>query len=312
MGAPKQKILASTASGESSGELLAKYKSDEKFIAVVGPAGAGSGTAAKILAATLSAQGYKTNIIKVSALIKNFVLSNNGSVPKEGDHKNIADVVEMQNLGDSIRKGEEYGRDEDHSAVARLVIKEVKELRKSKDVDIQPDDEHIGTVFIIDSLRHPAEAILLREVYKELFFLIGVVCNPDIRFERIKSKFIPRGSDKSSELVAQINSYMKRDENAKDDYGQKVAKLFYEADYFVDNSEEGNEDVTETGMNEPLQRFAEIITHKRIVRPNIHEAAMFQAHAAQLQSACLSRQVGAAVVDKNHNIVATGLNPPYS
>lgn len=310
MGAKKEVIATDASSNQkNSTELLSQLKSNEKFVAVVGPAGAGSGTAAKILASILQGEGYETEIIRVSVLIKEFVKAKNGQVPEDGDHKNIADVIKMQDLGDSIRQGKNYDMAEDHAAVAKLIIKNIKELRENKaGLVIVPKDDKPKRAFIIDSLRHPAEAILLREVYKELFTLIGVVCNPDARIKRIKSKFIPKGSDKADEISQQVNNYMSRDQNAKEAYGQKVAKLFYEADYFVDNSEEGNEDVTETAMNEPLQRFVDIIVNKKIVRPSIHEAAMYQAHAAQMQSACLSRQVGAALVDKNHNVVAVGLN----
>jgi deoxycytidylate deaminase len=38
------------------------------------------------------------------------------------------------------------------------------------------------------------------------------------------------------------------------------------------------------------------------------ESAMYHASSAQMQSACLSRQVGAAVVDSGGNVVATGSN----
>ena len=310
MGAKKEVIATDVTSNQNSSELLSGLKSNEKFIAVVGPAGAGSGTAAKILASILSAEGYQTEIIKVSSLIKEFVASKGINVPGESDHKNIADVITMQNLGDSIRQGSDYDKPEDHAAVARLIIKKIKSLREEKEAE-QSSVFEVGLskrAFIIDSLRHPDEAVLLREVYKDLFTLIGVVCNPEVRNARTKAKFIPKGSEKTAELSQQVDSYMSRDENAKENYGQKVAKLFYEADYFVDNSDEGNADVTETGMNEPLQRLVNIIAHNQIVRPTTHEAAMYQAHAAQMQSACLSRQVGAALVDKNHNVVATGLN----
>ncbi|WP_051610282.1 anti-phage dCTP deaminase [Marinospirillum insulare] len=310
MGVKKEVIATDTSSNQNSTELLSQLKSNEKFVAVVGPAGAGSGTAAKILASILQGEGYETEIIKVSVLINDFVASKGKAAPRAAGHKNIDDVTTMQDLGDSIRKGEEYELKEDHAAVARLVIKKIKELRETKQssVDISPVENDANRAFIIDSLRHPAEAVLLREVYKELFTLIGVVCNPEERSKRIKSKLIPRGSGKKEELTRKVEDYMSRDENAKENYGQKVAKLFYEADYFVDNSEEGNDDVTETGMNEPLQRLVSIIAHNKIVRPTTHEAAMYQAHAAQMQSACLSRQVGAALVDKNHNVVAVGLN----
>src|SRR5690554_3408829 len=140
MGAKKEVITTDASTNQSSTELLSQLKSNEKFVAVVGPAGAGSGTAAKILASILQGEGYETEIIKVSVLIKKFVIAKNSQVPEDGDHKNIADVIQMQDLGDSIRQGESYSMAEDHAAVAKLIIKNIKELRddKKSGLDIVP------------------------------------------------------------------------------------------------------------------------------------------------------------------------------
>jgi deoxycytidylate deaminase len=51
-----------------------------------------------------------------------------------------------------------------------------------------------------------------------------------------------------------------------------------------------------------------IIDHRDIQRPFVEEMAMFMAHGARLRSSCLSRQVGAALLDRNGEIVSTGYN----
>lgn len=61
-------------------------------------------------------------------------------------------------------------------------------------------------------------------------------------------------------------------------------------------------------VNDNLSRLVKIITHTEIVRPSLSETAMYEAHAAGLRSACLSRQVGACLVDDKGNIVALGTN----
>lgn len=61
-------------------------------------------------------------------------------------------------------------------------------------------------------------------------------------------------------------------------------------------------------INEKLSRLVKIITHSEIVRPEISETAMRHAYGAQMRSACLSRQVGAVLVDNTGNIIATGTN----
>jgi deoxycytidylate deaminase len=61
-------------------------------------------------------------------------------------------------------------------------------------------------------------------------------------------------------------------------------------------------------MNEDLGRLVDIISHARVVRPTIAETAMHHAYSAKLRSSCMSKQVGAALVDRSGNVVATGTN----
>jgi deoxycytidylate deaminase len=105
---------------------------------------------------------------------------------------------------------------------------------------------------------------------------------------------------------------MRRDSDAVESHGQHVANAFHLSDYFIDNTvdrllpnETPNPD---WDLVERLSRLVKIITHIELVRPMIAETAMHHAYSAQMQSACLSRQVGAAVVDKCGNVVATGTN----
>jgi hypothetical protein len=54
-------------------------------------------------------------------------------------------------------------------------------------------------------LRHPAEVDLLRHVYQEAFVLIGVVCDQDIREQRLRRKL-------GNPELAKLSAFMKRDE----------------------------------------------------------------------------------------------------
>ena len=104
---------------------------------------------------------------------------------------------------------------------------------------------------------------------------------------------------------------MERDADATEKHGQHVADAFHLSDYFVDNTV----DRTKNGNANPdwdvvenLSRLVKLLTHSDLVRPTVAETAMHHAYSAQMQSACLSRQVGAALVDISGNIVATGTN----
>ncbi|WP_435988511.1 anti-phage dCTP deaminase [Sulfitobacter sp. SH24] len=299
-----------TGTGQS---ILEKHHSKELFIAIVGPAGSGAGTAAKLLQAFFEDDGYSAVVIKASEIIREVSLAFELAVPPIDGRKSVESITTMQNRGDDLRRGNYPGGKEDHAAIARFLLRRVSTERarmQGRDAssagDVAPDGQK--RVYIIDSLRHPAEANLLRQVYQDSFALIGVVCDPHVREKRIRENFFDRaerGSDMSKQLV---KSFLERDEDAPEKFGQHVSDTFHEADFFVDNSQDGNETLTITGMNDHLKRFVSLISQKSIVRPSISETAMHHARSAQMRSACLSRQVGAALVDRNGNIVATGTN----
>lgn len=293
-------------------DLLRQLRTNEVFIAIVGPAGAGSGTAAKILKSFLQDSEFEVEIIKASSLIRTAALSNGFEVPEEGARKSLQNVRTMQDRGDELRLGSLYKLSEDHSAISRLVLSEIARRRATlQGADyagspVEPNGKH--RAFIIDSLRHPAEVALFRQVYQDSFSLIGIVCDPVKREKRIRENFFDRSQWGDSDVKKSVREFLTRDEDAPQKHGQHVSDTFHEADFFVDNSIDAGEDLAITGMNDQLRRFVNLITQKKIVRPTVAETAMHQARSAQMRSACLSRQVGASLVDATGNIVSTGTN----
>ena len=310
---PKEKLPNATTVDDRPGqEVLEKLRTNEVFVAIVGPAGAGSGTAAKILKTFLEESDFEVEIIKASALIRAVAESAGHPVPPSDARKSIDNVKIMQDRGDELRKGDLYSRPEDHSAIARLALKEIAERRASlqgkafSGDPVEPDGRH--RAYIIDSLRHPAEVSILREVYQDAFTLLGIVCDPAKREKRIRENFFDRSQWSDQSVKEQVRDFLTRDEDAPEKHGQHVSDTFHESDFFVDNSVDAGDNLALTGMNDQLRRFVNLITQSKIVRPTISETAMHHARSAQMRSACLSRQVGAALVDVNGNIVATGTN----
>lgn len=294
-------------------EILQSYHSNELFVAIVGPAGAGAGTAAKLLDAFFDDNGYKAKVIKASNLIRAAAIKFGLNVPDEQQRKSIDSITLMQDRGDDLRSGNYQDGREDHAAVARHVLREIaiaraemQDVKFDETASVTPD----GTkrVFIVDSLRHPAEVHFLRRVYQDAFALVGVVCDPVVREKRIRENLFDRSESGKNSTKELVKEFLARDEDAPEKFGQHVSDTFQQADFFVDNTEAGNDELTVTGMNDNLKRFVSLIAQDKIVRPNISETAMHQARSAQMRSACLSRQVGAALVDGAGNIVATGTN----
>ncbi|GLS29191.1 deoxycytidylate deaminase [Mesorhizobium albiziae] len=298
---------AEKKAAESSQQLFRNSSANELFVAVVGPAGAGAGTAATALKRFLEeieidGHTYEVHIVKASNVIANWATKSGKTVPARAGRKSIDDRIAMQNLGDEFREAAS-----DNAAVMRGVIQEIRGLRSKASGLPAGDIDGKPRAFIIDSLRHPAEAHLLRRLYQDAFTLIGVVCEPDQRRKRLLNMLFDLKDRNKHEVRESIEKFMDRDSNAPEKHGQHVTDTFHEADFFVDNTLE-TENLDETGMNEALLRFVDLATGRTIVRPTASETAMNDAHSAQLRSACLSRQVGAALVDANGNVVSTGTN----
>ena len=307
-GEARREAMGSAAAGVqgTSRQLLRGSRANELFIAIVAPAGAGAGTAADTIASYLGGEAvdgvpYQVIRIKATDAIKAWGRANGHRLPPAG-RKTLDGIVTMQDCGDAMRRVLDDG-----GAVARGVLSDITTKRAV--ASRRPEGEVDGRprAFIVDSLRHPAEAHLLRRVYQDAFTLVGVVCDPKTRDHRLRKDLFTHKEAHLPATDKAMVAFLERDADAPDSYGQHVVDTFHEADFFVDNSR-ASEDLTDTGMNEALHRLVSLLTSARVIRPTVAETAMHQALSAQLRSACLSRQVGASLVDARGNVVATGTN----
>jgi deoxycytidylate deaminase len=285
---------------------ILSHASNELIFAVVGHVGSGNSEVATTLKGLLEDEGYEVKIIKAREIIEEYANTHGKEIPQvdENGKLNIADVSKYQNYGDELRKVN------GHSAVAEALAIKIRERRAgmlginpAEVENIEPDGKM--RAYVLDSLRHPAEVSILRHIYQSAFILIGIVCEEEIREDRIVEKYRDAGKESARE-------FMRRDAKATEKFGQRVADTFHLSDFFVDNS--AKRFITRTEPNvkwnvpEKLSRLIKIVTHKEIVRPDVSETAMYMAYGAKMRSACLSRQVGASVIDDDGNVLGIGAN----
>lgn len=290
--------------GPNARSIYLEQQSKELVFAVVGHVGSGTSNIAELMRATLQGQmGYDAKILKAKDEIVQWANSLGKEVPAP-DSNSIEDAFVFQNLGNEMRSASP-----DFTNIARALVRRIRETRAEKQKSeisvgepVIPDGSQ--RAYIIDAIRHPAEVNLLRQVYGPAFTLIGVVCEEDVRRERITKKF----SDAGEKLA---NDFMERDSKQPEKNEQRVADAFFLADYFLDNTIDRLRDgraSKDWDMPDQLSRLAKIITHSEIVRPTVYETGMHAAYGAQARSACLSRQVGACLMDEHGRIVSTGTN----
>ena len=85
-------------------------------------------------------------------------------------------------------------------------------------------------------------------------------------------------------------------------HGQNVEQAFPLADFFIESG------VNRDDLEKEVQRLVDLIFRDPFITPTRDEMAMYHAFVASLRSAAPGRQVGAAVVDGDGSILATGTN----
>ena len=265
-------------------------RTDEIVIALCGAVGSGVSTVSKKVDTILKTKGYTTNYIKISTLIGSTLKGD--SLDEDGFKRTEA----LQNQGNKLR--EDHGGD----LLAQLVIKEIAGQRNEQ---LQDDDDSSDEIIektlvgrryatIIDSLKNPYEVELLKKVYGNMFHLFGVLCNDAQRKERLQNKGM------SEPQAVQL---MDRDKKEKDSFGQQLLKTLQNADFFIRNNRPN------TGaLDKPIGRFIDLMLGQNNITPTINEFGMYIAESAARRSGCISRQVGAAILTKDGDIVSTGRN----
>jgi deoxycytidylate deaminase len=156
--------------------------------------------------------------------------------------------------------------------------------------------------FIVNSIKNQAEFDLLRSVYRELFYMVGVTSSKDSRVENLCQI---NGMSKS-----QVWELIDEETGEEIKHGQTVKDTFPQSDYFINVHPKNKDDI----KLKVIRFFKLIFCHDSdsnyvpVPTPTIQETAMYMAASASWNSACLSRQVGAVLTDANGEILSIGWN----
>ena len=158
--------------------------------------------------------------------------------------------------------------------------------------------------YIINAIKRTEEFSLLKKIYRDAFFLIGIYMPEPERKDKLKNEI--RGLEDS-----EINRLMIEDEKSSDaKYGTKSKDVYHQADALIDvssNSKKYPLDSPENSSFQVLNRLINLIFGNPYYTPTFHEHAMFMAFCNSIHSSDLSRQVGAALCLDNQ-IIALGAN----
>jgi cytidine deaminase len=158
-----------------------------------------------------------------------------------------------------------------------------------------------GTAYILDSLKNPDEARLLREIYGDGFLLISAYAPRDDRQSALAIRLGGPQAEGSVNTNAAELIEIDHSEEEAGEFGQRVSDVFALADLVVDTREHRE---CESALRRFLQTFFNYPFHS----PSQDEFGMFLAKCSALRSLDMSRQVGAAILDVNGSVLGQGHN----
>ncbi|WP_342733911.1 anti-phage dCTP deaminase [Bradyrhizobium sp. B117] len=194
-----------------------------------------------------------------------------------------------------IDKGDELRGRHGAGVLAELAVSEIAFDRQKHKKNNEPQRfEPRRVCHIVDSIKNQQELDLLRLVYRDMVYVVGVYAPESLRTTSLQQKGMS---------LKQIYTLIDRDSGEEFAHGQTVRDTFPNADFFLRvDSSSGSQ------VNARVERFLDLILGVKVMTPTYSETAMYAAASAAGNSACLSRQVGAAITDVHGNIIATGWN----
>ena len=252
----------------------------ELVFAFVYPIGADANPVVNVLKNLLSQYQYTNEEFRVSDHLQSLDLGISVASPSR-----FSKMTALMDAGNAARK---------LSSDERIVsVMAINDIATGRDEDEQQRPvPRTRTAHLIRSLKRPEEVMLLREVYRPGFFLIGIAADDDLQHTYL-TKELGLLDEEASILIARD-----QDEGAK--FGQRTRDTFYLADVFIQRADDA--------YKGQLARFLEIVFGHPFRTPRKEEHAMFMAYASAARSAQLGRQVGAAITTPEGEVVAVGMN----
>lgn len=259
----------------------------ELVFALVGALGTPMQKVVSVLTEELRKVTYDANPIHLSRFLAAYELDT--PHPSENDRP-AARWAALMDRGDQLRV--KLGRGD------ALAMHAAAAIHLERPTDTSGSRALPRKAFILRQLKHPDEALLLRQVYGDAFHLVGV----DTPY-RARSEYLRNVHDMSDEEAEEL---LKRDAGDELKLGQQVTKTFHLADLFIKVSGWDDESVAEARAQ--IERYLAALFGRRLVTPSEDEYGMFLASSAALKSADLSRQVGAAILSDTGEVLGLGAN----
>jgi deoxycytidylate deaminase len=268
---------------------IIKTHTEEIVIALCGTIGSPLHKVAETIKTCIEQKySYECNIIRLSSFIEK-------SIPFS-----LTGLTKFDRLNKLIEGGNDLREKYGTRILSELAINSIALHRTAKNNDpTEAASKPNRVCHIIDSIKNDEELEILKLVYGNIFYCIGVSSPISLRESVFLSYDMSPG---------QFYQLIDRDSGEEINYGQRVNNTFPQSDYFL-----RIDDLSVDKYKTKIDRFFDLIFNTKITTPNQSETAMYLAATAACNSSCLSRQVGAAITDSNGELISIGWNdvPTY-
>jgi deoxycytidylate deaminase len=281
--------VAVAPSKASTSERIASTHTEELVIALCGPIGSPLHSVAEEIQRMIKGTfGYdKAEIIRLSDFIGHHADVVEVEIPANDSFQRITAQIDAGNL---LR--EKFGP----SILAELAVEKIRFEREEFKIEIGSLNYAPRRIcHIIDSVKNKEELALLKLVYRDMLYVVGVFSPLSVRENNIAQRHRLGGGD--------VHTLIDRDSGEESKAGQTVSDTFPQSDFFLRIDK-----ATDSETIKRVERFLHLILGTKVITPTSAESAMYAAAMASANSGCLSRQVGAAVTDANEHVLSIGWN----
>ena len=194
-----------------------------------------------------------------------------------------------------IDRGDQLRKKHGASILAELAVSQIALHRQSE--KSPPDIERHTprrVCHIVDSIKNQEELDILKLAYRDMLYFVGVYSPLPARV---------RALEKAGMMQPGVYDLIDLDSGEEFAHGQTVRDTFPQADFFLRVDTD-----TDSQVESRVERFLHLIMGTKVLTPTYSEKAMYLAASAAGNSACLSKQVGACLTDKEGNVIAVGWN----
>ncbi|MFA6138970.1 MAG: hypothetical protein WC667_12925 [Sulfurimonas sp.] len=204
---------------------------------------------------------------------------------------NELSIQQLQAIGDLVRDEVDIFQLPNY---INLLIKAFRKITKK---------ENKSCYIVIDSLKNPFEILFFKERYSA-YYTFSIHSKDEIIYERVANNKIDIKAIHKKELnLDDKNKQRGSLESPKDFVSQNVIECIQRSDIYIDN----NKDKKDT-LYKQLFKYLSLIVHPGLITPSKDEMIMQLALNAKFNSGCISRQVGAVVLNKFDSVKAIGWN----